>query len=391
MNMYLTLLMYFLVLVFLGVAVYIGKKLNIHLWQKILIYVIGAMPLLFIMAFRYDVGTDYFFTYIPNFQTIASGGSAYPNERGFYLINKLLSIISSNAQIIIIFTSAVYVLLLLLILIEISDNVIISIIVLFLMSFFFIALNNVRQQIACMMVVWGYKFIRDRNLAAYICVIIVATYFFHQTALFLIIVYPLFNMKLIQKTAVVTFPLAIVLLPLVGKLFMLVLNLLGYEYGDSNEFETKEGNSLLLFINATMLLVYTLIFNKKLFKNRILFGFWSLQFIAFYISGLTFFLKIAEIPDRVAYYSMLYQIISLPLLLKEARSYGKFIMPVTGLLVLTIMIYTFTKLIIINNYHETYPYQFVFSHLESLKVIKPNALNLINVLPNYVNFSIFRR
>lgn len=57
---------------------------------------LSAVPFFLVMAFRYDVGTDYFFTYQPYFAEMAAGQHSIPDiEIGYWLINRLVLFLSS--------------------------------------------------------------------------------------------------------------------------------------------------------------------------------------------------------------------------------------------------------------------------------------------------------
>ena len=57
---------------------------------------LSAVPFFLVMAFRYDVGTDYFFTYQPYFSGMVAGQHSTPDiEIGYWLINRFVLLFSS--------------------------------------------------------------------------------------------------------------------------------------------------------------------------------------------------------------------------------------------------------------------------------------------------------
>ena len=195
---------------------------------SILVDVLAFLPMFFMFAFRYDVGTDYFHTYVPAFETIVNGGIRH--EGGFYLINKFITLFTNNAQWLFIITGFLYTYFAVDAIRRYSDNPVISLIVLFLMSFVFVAMNNVRQQIAVAMVLWGFRYIMDEKLGEYTAICLTATFFFHTSAIFMFPLYFVINSKYIQKHLGYFAIGGIIVSPLLGYLLILLLKALGYGY-----------------------------------------------------------------------------------------------------------------------------------------------------------------
>lgn len=366
MNIYQSICLYFFVSLWAGIGLIVAKKQN-KKWLKISTALIAAFPFWFIMAFRYDVGTDYFFTYIPRFVGIFKGQSGYKNEYGFYLINRILAKISTQPQIIIIFTSSLYSIFLIDTILKNSDDPFYSFFIFLFMGFMAVSFNNIRQQLAAVLVLWAIKYVQNRNLAAFIGIIVVAMYFFHLSAIFLIIVYPLFNIKLIRKTCIIWMPLVILCSSYFAKLFLLALELMGYGYGSAPSFQSNEGNYILFFTNYIILVLFILGYRDKIIKDRLIFGFFSLQFVATFIAYLTYYVHMLEIPDRIIYYFMIYQIISIPNLIVYTKNNNKLFYPLIIIFSTAVAIFIFNRTIISWTYHEVLPYQFVFEHLSELK------------------------
>ena len=80
---------------------------NKALYRNILIFISALGPFL-VSAFRYGIGTDYFYTYIPQFKIIANGGESY-YEYGFFMLNKIISYFTYDSQWIIIVTSFLFI------------------------------------------------------------------------------------------------------------------------------------------------------------------------------------------------------------------------------------------------------------------------------------------
>lgn len=377
-----SLLLYAGVMLWTGIFIFIAQRKRENLVWRISFDVLAGIPIFFIMAFRYDVGTDYFFTYIPQFKNIANGMVSFPNERGFYLINKVLQVFTMQSQSIIILTSLIYVILLVWIVDEESVNPIISIIVLFAMTLFFVALNNIRQQGAAILCFWGFRFVRKKQFASYLATVILATFFFHQTAILLIFIYPIVNFKYLQKFYYVWMPVMLAATPLLAKLFFVILELFGYGYGDNPSFENDKGNWDLLIINSFIFAILLISFRTKILKDRLTYGLFAIQFLTLVVCILSMMWKMLEIPDRITYYLMIYQLLSLPLAIYNMFSFNKICGALVIVLFGLVCFRSFYYLIYKQGYHEVLPYQFVFGHWDELKVEKPEE----KALTNYSNY-----
>ena len=130
---------------------------------------ISALPLFFLSAFRYGIGTDYFYTYTPEFYNIAEGRESY-YEPGFWLLNKVISLFTADSQWVFIITSALFIGLLYFVLIKMSRNIPIALLLFFLSYNYYISLNNVRQSLASVILLVGiYFLIRKKAVASFIC------------------------------------------------------------------------------------------------------------------------------------------------------------------------------------------------------------------------------
>lgn len=114
--------------------------------RNLLIFLSALGPLL-LSAFRYGIGTDYFYTYIPQFNLIANGGRSY-YEYGFYLLNKIIALFTDNGQWLIIMTSTIFVLIVYHQLFRMAHNYALSLVIFFLSYNYFVSLNNIRQSLA---------------------------------------------------------------------------------------------------------------------------------------------------------------------------------------------------------------------------------------------------
>ncbi len=334
----------------------------------ILVDVLAFLPLFFMFGFRYDVGTDYFHTYVPHFSSIVNGGEVY--EGGFYLINKAISLFTNNAQWLFIITGFLYTYFVVDAIRRYSDNPLISVIVLFLMSFVFIAMNNVRQQIAVAMILWGFRYIMDEKLGEYTAVCLFATFFFHTSAIFMFPIYFIINSKLIQKYFLL-FGIGLVLIsPLLGYLLMFVIDVLGYGYFLDSYRRESGGNFRFLMQNLSFLVVFFWTFMKKYKNDKLRYALLVFQLLSFIMGILSYSTHLIELPERIATFFMIFEVIAIPLVCKDLYKKNRYYFAVGSLFLLGSMLFLFIDGIYIKGYHEVLPYQFIFGHWHELEAIK---------------------
>lgn len=135
---------------------YEEKKGKIKAWKFVidkrqtrkekLMFASMIVPIL-VSACRYGIGTDYFYTYIPQFNAIARGSRSY-YEYGFYLLNKGITLFTDNGQWLIAICSVVTIGICYRQIFKQSKSYVLSISLFYLSFFYFISLNNVRQALA---------------------------------------------------------------------------------------------------------------------------------------------------------------------------------------------------------------------------------------------------
>lgn len=151
------------------------KALNRSAW----IFLSALGPML-VSAFRYGLGTDYFYTYIPQFKVIAGGGRSY-YEIGFYLLNKAIALFTKNGQWLIIITSILFIGIVYYQVFELCDNYAFSLLIFYLSYNYFVSLNNIRQSLASAILLLAMGFLmKERKLLFVLFVILAGS--MHQVA-----------------------------------------------------------------------------------------------------------------------------------------------------------------------------------------------------------------
>lgn len=150
-----------------------------------LLAVVSALPLTILSAFRFEIGTDYLYTYKPLFLNILNGSSTFmqpKTERGFFLLIKFIQLFTDNPQWIFIITSILFLGLIYYYIYEYSLDVPLSIFILVGTTLYFCSYNMVRQMLAFAIAFYAFRFIPRRKFIIYMLLIMLAGSF-HYAAL----------------------------------------------------------------------------------------------------------------------------------------------------------------------------------------------------------------
>jgi len=141
-----------------------------------------------VSAFRYGVGTDYFYTYVPAYIILRDRRYTYNYyEKGFEWINRLCIVLSDNYQMIFIVTSLAIYGILFWIIMKYSENPKMSLFVYFFSSMYFNSLSNVRQAMAMIICLLSselyinWKGSKKKKIILF-CLLIILACFIHSTA-----------------------------------------------------------------------------------------------------------------------------------------------------------------------------------------------------------------
>lgn len=167
-----------------------GNKLETSFYnskmKSALFFALSAFVVYFVMAFRYDVGTDYLYTYVPRFYTYQDPATAHQNwEPIFKLLYLVMVRVSDNPQIVFVVTSALIILPTWLAIRELSPMPWLSIIIWVLSMHFFMAMNIVRQCVSLSFVLLAFIYVKKRNFMKYALFIVIATLCHYSAIIFL--------------------------------------------------------------------------------------------------------------------------------------------------------------------------------------------------------------
>lgn len=241
-------------------------KIDVLLLFSTIIFV-----LLWIVAgFREGVGTDYYPYKDYFFKTEVYTLFNNPFEWGYYLLNKIINILTGNSRFIFLIVSFFILYVINKTILKHSPNYYLSILLFINLYFYFNSLNIMRQFIAIAIVFYSVQYIYQRDLKRFSISIVIAS-FFHLTSLFFWFMYFIVQKK--YKTYV--YLLGILLSLLFVFLFPYITNLLivimpRYEAYLTNMFTSSSSYSVILIIISTLMFAYILLRNKEWEKENII-------------------------------------------------------------------------------------------------------------------------
>lgn len=339
-----------------------GRKINKR--QRWIIYCLAAISPIITAALRYKNGADYFMylrmfeIYNRNNATIASFHSIKSTEFGFFILIRVCGVLfGSNyylyfgliASIICSFYYAGFC--------RQSKLIVLSGLLFFITGTYFDTFNGLRQYIAAGIIFFSIQYIVDGKFWKYLIFVLFASTF-HYTALLMIPVYWIRNLKIDQEKAAI---IVIVLLlggALIFNLVKLTLSFTRYKYYlSSAEFEVVPTLNTILTTTIVSSIVFVYFWLKRVRPTYKMQIFLNLQLLAWCSALLSISVPLAM---RIQYYFVPLQILTIPAFLKEVKDRKTRL--ILGFLIIfvfiVITVYGISKL----GWFTAWPYHYYFDY-----------------------------
>ncbi len=163
---------------------------------------LSFLPLWIISGIRYDVGRDFFFTYVPIFNSIRDTGTYPGGEWGYILLNKLTLLFTNDYVGIFLLTSFLVVFFIYLAIYQQSKIPWLSVFLFITSTFYFISMNLIRQSIAISIFFYSIKYIERKDFKRYAFFILLAS-LIHTSELIFLPVYFIVNKRINFKKFIV--------------------------------------------------------------------------------------------------------------------------------------------------------------------------------------------
>lgn len=321
---------------------------------------ISPIPFILLAAFRYDVGTDYLYTYVPRFNEIAEGKENY-FEYGFFMLNKLIQVFTLDYFWLFLTCAVITYSLVFESIYKYLDDPTFGVLMFVISTAFFTSLNTTRQYIAIAIFLYAIRFIQNKQLFRYAAAILIAA-LFHKSILIMLPVYFICRIKfsIWRSLAVIIsgFCLSNILRSILQILF--ASNRYGDYFNSVYDSETTAVRFLLINLSVLMLGILCRYLSNKKTKDSHLFDkldiYMQIQVVSTLICACSGVIPLAY---RVIWNFSSVQMLLIPEAVSciKERSIRNFI----KICVITAFIGLTVYSIYINGEHDVLPYRTIFS------------------------------
>lgn len=325
--------------------------------QKQIFFIMTSIIPFFVMAFRYGVGQDYFYTYVPVFESILNNTNQTNIEFGFFLLNKFCQIFTDNPQSIFILTSILFFFFIFGTLHHHMEKgmLFLAIYIFIAGGFYLYSFNVIRQCLATSIFFFSLKYIDEKKPIKYFILIFCAA-LIHKSAL----IYLPFYFISKHKFKPVTYLLVLLIISLFSTQIVLVVNklLVGTKYYNYiTGYYNDPSSSKITASQILNILIFLFILYKE--KNQKI----EDQFLTIlgniHYVGIIFTLFMGAIPliFRMSTLFYLIQFISVPYIVKKYISKNLKPFAITTILIIYGILFINT---LIKNGNNILPYHMFF-------------------------------
>lgn len=265
-----------------------------------------------LLAFRHpNMGIDLAYGstngYLGMFQTIAERNWEYVlshkflnYETGYVIFCKLISYVSTDEQMLLIACAFISVAAFSWLICKYSDDPFISVVVWLGLPIFLTNYSSMRQVIAIAITVVAHRYIFEKKPIKFILAVILAATF-HSSALFFLLAYPLYYVKLNKQTQLCLTVILPICYILRYRLFDLLTSLFGYNAS------AEHTSAITLFLVLSAMYVFTVLFSED--NDQTQRGLTNIYFVACFCQA---FGGVYSTALRMGYYFMVCLLVLLP-------------------------------------------------------------------------------
>ena len=317
---------YYVYILILFICIFVEENTN-GVKAKDRVFKCALAPYFILMAFKCsDIGSDTR-DYFASFSLMADCDFSHFlsfNEMGYERIEKgyklliwLLSRITPDAQILLLVTAIISSMALYYYIKETASNRSLALFFFITLGFFQFAMSGIRQTIAISITLFGYRYLKDRNLVKLVTITIVAM-LFHKSAIFFTPMFYVAGIKLNSKNITLSMIGMLVLYFGAERLLFTAADVLDYNYGIE-----ETGNGFIFFAIVLLITILSLNSRRELLLarplNKIII---NINIISLAIWTLRLMSRTAE---RVSLYFMPYSYIALEQYLSTRKKGNKYV------------------------------------------------------------------
>lgn len=262
---------------------------------------------------------------------------AKAREIGYPLLCRLIGLLTGNFRWIIIACAVISVVPIWVLYKKESDDYLLSLLLFANIGVFAMYFSAMRQVIAMSFMMPCYYFCKNKKAIPFLLTIAVA-YLFHQSALVMLALYPLFHLKIRNKWYL------LLLIPLIGvcwyfsgPIMMLALQLLGGIYAERYGTTQATGAYAILLL-LILLLVYSFVIPDKKKLTREIIGLRNVLILSVFIQA---FAGVHTLVMRVNYYFLLLIPITIPKIMSIADARYKQVVKLSKMVMILFFMFYF--------------------------------------------------
>ncbi len=353
---------FIITLIFCFFATHLKNKI-----QRKFFMLLSIFPFFLVAALRYNVGIDTWLNYGPTFDKVAQYGDRFDvipflmqkYEIGFSIIVFLLARVCKSSTILFTFGSAIVTFFTFFAIYRQSKIPWLSITIFFLSGAFLLSMNGMRNYMAIAIVIYSLKYIYDKKFLKFLlCILLAAS--IHKSILILILLYPLYNLKIDIKFIIIGFIISIITMFFINGILSFILSKTSYiNYFNTDKIFVDPLYSMLV-INIMIFILF--LFNYNNYKNNKEYNFYlKLQMFSVIICIFSFKLSLSYRLEQIIDF---FQIITIPnniFFLKQNKNFKKSIVLSAILTVITIFSVYFTKVFIFSDDNQLKNYSTIFN------------------------------
>ena len=287
----------------------VNDKVKYQKKQKIVLSVYFVILFIILVLRHKNVGADTR-TYLYMFDITSKLSfpeiiEYYDGEWGYYILTKLISLVTTNEQWFIIIIAILTTVPVAVLYIKKSENAMLSIAVFMTLSNFAMLFSGFRQSLALAIIAISYVFVKKKKLFWFV-VFVAFAMMFHKSAFIAILLYPFYHMNITRNKLLIFVPITAAILIFNKPIFEFLnqfMNEFGYEYEYK---DTGAYMMIILFALFTLLSFIAPIEEELDGETR------GLRGIAVLATMLQIFALTSTVAMRMNYYFMMFLPILLP-------------------------------------------------------------------------------
>lgn len=324
-----------------------------NLQYGIIVFFIIAFALSLISAIRYNVGTDYSFTYVPTFNYIAQGAAQIRIDIGFYLLNQIIIWLTLNVQWVFIVTSFIINFLICASIYKQISYKALGIFIYICGTLYFFSMNGVRQTITMSIFYYSLTYVYQKRSKVKYFLLNLFGVTMHLAAVMFLPLYFFIHKRLRRRTYLLIILLLVILItPITNLVGNYLLSTKYSMYLTNGAYSSLTSFNLSSILNLLCFLGY-LFYSKKNSKNNV---YLNIHFIGLVIS--LFLLRIPLVLRLFMSFRYI-EFLSVPNLIADLNvTKRKRIIIITAVIIFYV-IYLING-VYINNGNDVLPYRTIF-------------------------------